>query len=244
MSTYLFQNTYIYDGQMERGLRCDVLVENGVISKIEAPNTIDDGHVSLIDCNGEKLLLPGFVNGHTHAAMSLLRGLGEETPLMSWLKEQIWPVEARLTPEYIYWGTALALLEMASCGVTCFGDMYFEMDQVAQVSLAMGMKCALSRGLIGEDQKRIDENLKLIDDWHGKKGLLSVQLGPHAPYTVPMNAMKKISELALERNVGIHTHFLETEWERQYLRDELNCKPVEYLEKTGLLNTPRTILAH
>ncbi|MDD2378355.1 amidohydrolase [Aminobacterium sp. EBM-42] len=244
MSTYLFQNTYIYDGQMERGLRCDVLVENGVISKIEAPNTIDDGHVSLIDCNGEKLLLPGFVNGHTHAAMSLLRGLGEETPLMSWLKEQIWPVEGRLTPEYIYWGTALALLEMASCGVTCFGDMYFEMDQVAQVSLAMGMKCALSRGLIGEDQKRVDENLKLIDDWHGKKGLLSVQLGPHAPYTVPMNAMKKISELALERNVGIHTHFLETEWERQYLRDELHCQPVEYLEKTGLLNTPRTILAH
>ena len=132
-----------------------------VISKIEAPNTIDDGHVSLIDCNGEKLLLPGFVNGHTHAAMSLLRGLGEETPLMSWLKEQIWPVEARLTPEYIYWGTALALLEMASCGVTCFGDMYFEMDQVAQVSLAMGMKCALSRGLIGEDQKRVDENRNL-----------------------------------------------------------------------------------
>ncbi|MDD2205851.1 MAG: amidohydrolase [Aminobacterium sp.] len=240
----LFQNTYIYDSQMERSRLCDVLVEDGLITKIEAPESLPEENVSLIDCDGKKLLLPGFVNSHTHAAMSLLRGLGEETPLMTWLKEQIWPVEARLTPEYIYWGTALALLEMASCGVTCFADMYFEMDKVAEASQVMGMKCALSRGLIGDDRKRINENIKLIEDWHGKDGLFTVQLGPHSPYTVPMNSMKEICEIATEKGVRVHTHFLETKWERDYLHDELGLEPMKYLEQAGLLDTLGTILAH
>ncbi|WP_024822182.1 amidohydrolase [Aminobacterium mobile] len=240
----LFKNVYAYDGQMSHAYLCDVLVEKGYISRIEGAGRIAEEHFSLIDCDGKKALLPGFVNGHTHAAMTLLRGLGEETPLMTWLKEQIWPIEAKLTPERIYWGTAIALLEMASCGVTCFADMYFEMDQVAQAAEMMGMKCGLSRGLIGDDPKRIEENLILIDEWHGKNGLITVQLGPHSPYTVPMAAMKTIASLAIERNVRVHTHFLETEWELSYLEDELHCHPVDYLEKVGLLETPGTILAH
>ncbi len=90
----LFKNVYAYDGQMSHAYLCDVLVEKGYISRIEGAGRIAEEHFSLIDCDGKKALLPGFVNGHTHAAMTLLRGLGEETPLMTWLKEQIWQSES------------------------------------------------------------------------------------------------------------------------------------------------------
>ena len=95
-----------------------------------------------------KSIIPaGFVNAHTHAAMTLLRGLGEEAPLMEWLQKKIWPVEEKLTSDYIYWGTLSAILEMLACGTTCFADMYFEMDRVAEAALQSGIRAALCRGI-------------------------------------------------------------------------------------------------
>jgi 5-methylthioadenosine/S-adenosylhomocysteine deaminase len=198
-------------------------------------------------------VLPGFVNAHTHAAMVLLRGLGEEAPLMEWLQKKIWPIEAKLTSEHIYRGTASAILEMLATGTTCFADMYFEMDRVAEAALGAGIRCALCRGITdgvaGPDGERkidssIRDGLRLFEKWHGREGLLTVQLGPHAPYTVPLDDMKKIVALAGKRGAGIHFHFLETEWEVDYIRRELNMTPDAYLRETGVLDTVGTVLAH
>ncbi len=189
-------------------------------------------------------MLPGFVNAHTHAAMVLLRGLGEEAPLMEWLQQKIWPVEDKLTPEYIYWGTLSAMLEMLSTGTTCFADMYFEMDRVAEAVLSAGMRAAICRGITagepGKIERSLQNNLDLAEKYHGREGLITVQLGPHAPYTVPLDSMKLISQEAKSHGLGVHFHFLETEGELK----NLGMTPEKYLEESGLLNVPYLTLAH
>lgn len=240
MST-LFKDVIYVDGSMECGKRADVLVENGVISKIEAPGTLKSNNI--VDGGGRKALIPGFVNCHTHAAMALLRGIGEESPLKEWLEQKIWPVEANLNPERIYWGTRSAALEMAATGTTCFADMYFEMDQVGQASLDSGLRSGLARGIIGDDQKRIEENLSLIDRFAGNP-MISVQMGPHAPYTVPFDSLKEIASIAKVKNIPVHFHYLETEWEVGYIRESTGLNPLDYLEKAGLLDLKELILAH
>lgn len=243
MST-LFKDVFALDGFMERAERCDILVNNGKIARISDAGKLAGDADEIIEGQGRFAVLPGFVNGHTHAAMSLLRGLGEEKPLMEWLKERIWPVEAKLTSEHIYWGTRLALLEMASRGITCFGDMYFEMDHVARAAVEMGIRAGLCRGLIGDDIDKLEENADLFKKWDGHNGLISVQFGPHAPYTVSPDMLKKITTRARECGAGVHFHFLEAEWEIKYIADEFKMSPGEYLYETGLASSPFLVLAH
>ena len=246
----LFKDVMMLDGERERAQRGHILVSKGRIQSIVQggvggePPSAD----KIVDGRGKMAVLPGFVNAHTHAAMVLLRGLGEEAPLMEWLREKIWPVEAKLVPEHIYWGTASAILEMLAAGTTCFADMYFEMDGVAQAALDAGIRCALCRGITagepGKIDRSIEDNLRLFEKWHGRNGLLTVQMGPHAPYTVPLDDLKRIVKLAGERGMGIHFHFLETEWELSYLRDELKMPPETYLRETGLTSASGVVLAH
>ena len=243
MST-LFKDVLVLDGGMERALSGHILVSNGRIESVLEKGSPLPQADETIEGNGRKAVLPGFVNGHTHAAMSLLRGLGEELPLMEWLKEKIWPIEAKLTPQIIRVGTELALLEMARTGTTCFADMYFEMDQVAEAAVAMGIRAGLCRGLIGNDDKRLEEGLALAEKWHGREGLITVQLGPHAPYTVPFDYLQKIVAIANGKNMGLHIHLLETEWELGYFKDELKMSPEDWLKDSGILELSRVILAH
>ena len=240
----LFKDVYIADGSREKAERVHLLV-----SKVRIASIIDAGETppsadKIISGRGKMAVIPGFVNAHTHAAMTLLRGLGEEAPLMEWLQTKIWPVEDRLTPEYIYWGTLSAMLEMLATGTTCFADMYFEMDRVAEAVLGAGMKAAICRGITagepGKIERSLQNNLDLAEKYHGREGLLTVQLGPHAPYTVPVDAMKNITDAAKSRGLGVHFHFLETEGER----DNLGTDPVKYLADTGLLDVPYLTLAH
>ncbi|MDR1621350.1 MAG: amidohydrolase family protein, partial [Synergistaceae bacterium] len=162
------------------------------------------------------------------------------------------PAEEKLTPEHIYWGTASAVLEMLATGTTCFADMYFEMDGVARVCLEAGIRAALCRGIVTgppvdgvpKIDRGIEDNLSLFERWHGREGLLTVQLGPHAPYTVPFDDMKKIVEIAKTRGIGIHFHFLETEWELDYIFNELKMTPEDYLQKTGIFEVSGAVIAH
>jgi len=240
----LLRNVLVQDGFRDKASASDVVIEGEKILSIENACSVDPNEHELIDGKGHTAVIPGLVNGHTHAAMSLLRGLGEEKPLMDWLKKSIWPVEARLTASHIYWGTKLALLEMVSGGITCFGDMYFEMDQVVKASLEMGVRCGISRGIIGDDNYRIDDNARLFDEWNGRNGLVTVQFGPHAPYTVPLETLRNIADLASDKGAGIHFHFLEAEWELEYIRSEYNMDPLQYLNETGLSGNAGLILAH
>ena len=240
----LFKDVFIIDGSRVHAQRVHLLVSKGRIEKIIDADEIPPSADKIISGHGKMALIPGFVNAHTHAAMTLLRGLGEEAPLMEWLENKIWPVENNLTPDYIYWGTLSAILEMLSTGTTCFADMYFEMDKVAEAVLNAGMKAALCRGITagepGKIERSIENNLELAKNFHGREGLITVQLGPHAPYTVPIEYMRMISETAKSNGLGVHFHFLET----QYELDNLGMSASEYLDKSGLLDVPYLNLAH
>ncbi len=238
----LLRDVLLFDSSMEKAQACDLIVSGEVIETILPPRT--SPLPADLDGRGSLAVLPGFVNAHAHAAMTLLRGLGEEAPLMEWLQQKIWPVEARLKPEHVYWGTLLALLEMVAQGVTCFADMYFFMDQAAEASRKAGVRCALSRGLVGSDEKKLEEGVELVRRFHDPQGLIRVQLGPHAIYTVPPEAFREITRIASDLGVGIHTHWLETEWEAAYIQNELGKDPVDLLEEIGLGEVPFAILAH
>ena len=240
----LFKDVLILDGSRLKAERVHMLVSKGRIESIIDADKIPPTADKIISGHGKMAVLPGFVNAHTHAAMVLLRGLGEEAPLMEWLQTKIWPVEEKLTPEYIYWGTLSAMLEMLSTGTTCFADMYFEMDRVAEAVLGAGMRAALCRGITagapGKIESSLQNNLELAEKYHGREGLITIQIGPHAPYTVPLDSMKLISEAAKSHGLGVHFHFLETEGEL----NNLGMTPEKYLEDTGLINVPYLTLAH
>ena len=240
----LFKDVFITDGARDKAKRVHMLVSKGRIAEITDADKTPPSADKIISGHGKMAVIPGFVNAHTHAAMTLLRGLGEEAPLMEWLQNKIWPVEEKLTPDYIYWGTLSAMLEMLATGTTCFADMYFEMDRVAEAVLSAGMRAALCRGITAGEQgkleKSLQNNLELAEKFHGREGLITVQLGPHAPYTVPIEFMKVICSEAKSHGLGVHFHFMETESEKNNLG--MSC--ADYLEKSGLLEVPYAVLAH
>ena len=240
----LFKDVYIADGSREKAERVHLLVSKGRIAEIIDAGKTPPSADKIISGRGKMAVIPGFVNAHTHAAMTLLRGLGEEAPLMEWLQNKIWPVEEKLTPDYFYWGTLSAMLEMLSAGTTCFADMYFEMDRVAEAVLGAGMRAALCRGITagepGKIERSLQNNLELAEKYHGREGLITIQIGPHAPYTVPIESMRNIAEAAKSHGLGVHFHFLETKGER----DNLGVDPMKYLQDSGLIDVPYLTLAH
>ena len=136
------------------------------------------------------LAIPGLVNTHGHAAMTLLRGAGDDLPLMRWLTEFVFPMEERLTSEAVYWGTMLACWEMIRSGTTCFADMYMFMHDAARAVAESGLRGQLSWGLDGttapKAQRGIENSRRFAAAWNGKAGgRIQVSLGPHAPYTCP-----------------------------------------------------------
>ena len=191
--------------------------------------------------------LPGFVNCHTHAAMTLMRSYADDMPLMKWLSEKIWPLEEKLTPDDIYWGTMLCCLEMIKSGTTTFADMYFMMDRVAEAVDRSGMRACLSRGMIGAGpnaQLALAESEKFIEDWHGAAGgRVQVMLGPHAPFTCPPDYLEKVIALASRRKVGIHIHVAETRDEIGQIQEKYGKTPVRYLNDLGLFDLP-VLAAH
>ena len=222
-----------------------MLTEGAEIAKIAPAGTLCGE--AAFDGRGGTAMLPGFVNAHGHAAMTMLRGLGEELPLMEWLQKKIWPVENKLDADTAYIGAQLALMEMLSTGTTCFADMYFFMDSVAEAVLAGGMRAGLSRGIVPSQdggRERLDENLKLARDYDGAKGLIHVQLGPHAPYTVSTAFMTEIAAAAKENGLGVQLHWLETKSDWPLSDGSKTMNPEEYLEKTGLTGVKHLLLAH
>jgi 5-methylthioadenosine/S-adenosylhomocysteine deaminase len=186
----------------------------------------------------DQMALPGFTNAHTHAAMTFLRGYADDLPLMEWLENKIWPLEAKLTGEDVYWGTMLAIVEMLKSGTTCFADMYFFMDEVARAVEKSGMRAVLARGMVGlgpENEKAITDSRELVGKWNGKaNGRIKFILGPHAPYTCPPDYLRRVMELAEELKVGVHIHVAETAGEFADINHIYGKTPVAHLESLGL----------
>jgi 5-methylthioadenosine/S-adenosylhomocysteine deaminase len=191
--------------------------------------------------------MPGFVNSHTHAAMTLLRGYADDLPLMRWLEEKIWPLESRLQPDDVYWGAMLGIVEMLKGGTTAFADMYFWMDQVAEAVAESGIRACLSRGLIGvqaNGDEALRDSISFVKRWHGQaNGRINVMLGPHAPYTCPPDYLQKVIACSGELGVGLHIHIAETKAELETIDNLYGKTPVEHLEEIGLFCRP-VLAAH
>lgn len=196
-----------------------------------------------------KIALPGLVNLHTHASMTLFRGFGDDLNLQTWLETKIWPYEAKLTPEDIYWGAKLACLEMIKTGTTTFLDMYFHMDMVAKAVKEMGLRAFLSEGFIDLGlPSRAQEQFKAVDEANRKIEALkspriTPALGPHAIYTVSEDSLLKFRDLADKKGYRIHTHLSETKREVDDCTSQHGMRPAQYLDKLGIL-AKDVIVAH
>ncbi len=224
------------------GLRC----EGGAISAL-GPEVEPEPDDEVID-GGEMVLVPPMVNGHTHAAMTLFRGFGDDLPLMEWLRERIWPAEAKLEPEDVYWGTRLAAIEMIRSGTTRFFDMYWHGAEVARAVSDAGLRAVVSFVLLDTvDTAKVEDlrsqALGSLDELGGFGPLVTPSLGPHAIYTVSSDSLAWIAQVGADREVPIQIHLSETEGEVKECLAAHGVRPAAYLDRLGLLG-PRTVLAH
>ena len=246
-NTILIKNALILNPNNFEEKKQSLLIKNDLIAEIS--DEIDEGNVDkIIDASG-KILLPGFVNTHTHLSMTLFRGLADDLSLDSWLNDHIWPMEANLNGDYCYIGALLGAVELIKSGTTTFSDMYFYMEDVARAVDEAGIRAVLSYGMIdfGDAEKReaeINENLTLFKNCNGMAdGRIKVFFGPHSPYTASEELLIKVRELADEYTMGIHIHVSETQKEIDDVSAEKGLRPFEYLDKIGFLGSD-VVAAH
>ncbi|NLD53705.1 MAG: TRZ/ATZ family hydrolase [Burkholderiaceae bacterium] len=228
-----------------------VLVRDGAIAAVGPAAELAHAHpaATAVELPGH-LLVPGFVNAHCHAAMTLLRGAGDDLPLESWLAERIWPLERALVSDaFVHDGTVLACREMLLGGVTCFSDMYFFPEAVGRAALAMRMRAVL--GIVVFDFPSpygagpgdyLSKGLALRDELRDQ-ARLSFSLSPHAPYTNSDETLRRIASLAAELQLPVATHLHETEREVKESLALHGERPIARLERLGLLG-PEFIAIH
>ncbi|MEC5396232.1 TRZ/ATZ family hydrolase [Uliginosibacterium sp. H1] len=198
----------------------------------------------------EHVLMPGLVNAHTHAAMTLLRGFADDLPLMTWLNEAIWPAEREhASPEFVRDGTRLAAAEMLRGGITCVQDMYFYPDAAAEAFSEAGMRAVLSLPVMefpsryaADADDYLRKGLAVRDQWRDRP-LLGFALGPHAPYSVSDASFERVVALSQELDCPIHIHLHETRTEVEDSIRHHGMRPLERLERLGLLG-PGLSVAH
>ena len=222
------------------GLRC----EGGAIAAI-GPEVSPAPGDETIEAGGAHLV-PPLVNGHTHAAMTLFRGSGGDLPLMPWLEERIWPVEAKLDDEDVYWGARLACAEMLRSGTTRFWDMYWHPGATARAVSDAGIRAAIGAPLFdlhGSHEQLREMAERGLDALSGYGPEITPALAPHAIYTVSERSLGWIGELSAERDLPVQIHLSETEGEVQDCLAAHGERPAFYLDRVGLLSE-RTVLAH
>jgi len=198
-----------------------------------------------IDAAGATLAAP-LLNGHTHAAMTLFRGFGGDLPLVRWLQDRVWPVEARLEPEDVYWGARLACLEMIRTGTTRFWDMYWHPAATARAVEDAGMRATIGGPLFdmpGDTERMRAEALEALDSLREAAPTIQRSLAPHSIYAVSEELLGWTAEVAEERSLPVHIHLSETEKEVEDCVASHGLRPAAYLDRLGLLGE-RTILAH
>jgi 5-methylthioadenosine/S-adenosylhomocysteine deaminase len=222
------------------GIRC----EGGAVAAIGAEVVAQDGD-ERIDAGGAHLV-PPLVNGHTHAAMTLFRGSGGDLPLMPWLEEKIWPVEAKLADEDVYWGARLACAEMLRSGTTRFWDMYWHPEATARAVADAGIRATIGAPLFdlhGSPEQLREMAYRGLEALAGCGPEIAPALAPHAIYTVSEESLGWIAELSAERALPVQIHLSETEGEVQDCLAAHGVRPAFYLDRVGLLSE-RTVLAH
>ncbi len=236
-------NYFKPSGEVEVG---NIFIKGNKISKITSGDEKNIQAENIIDGRG-KFAVPGFINAHTHASMTLLRSYADDLALMDWLNKHIWPVEGKMKSSDIKIGAELAAVEMIKGGTTTFMDMYGpNMEEVAKVVETSGLRGVLCRGLIGifDGDEKLATNVELFKNWNGKAdGRIKVMFGPHAIYTCPPDYLKKVYNAAEKLGAEIHIHMNETFDEINDCMKNYGKRPFEVVEETGLFNLG-TLAAH
>ncbi|MDR2829578.1 MAG: amidohydrolase [Methanobrevibacter sp.] len=233
------------DESIETIKNTSLLIENDEI--VEISNKIPKNGVDKIIDGKNKIIMPSIVNTHTHASMSLFRGLADDLELNSWLNNYIWPMESELDGEIAYTGAILSHIEMIKSGTTTFNDMYFFMESVGDATIDSGIRGCLSCGMIdfGEKKRRKNEiksAIELLKYCKGKDRLKGF-LGPHSPITASEELLLESRKIANKYGVGLHIHVNETIKESDNVLSTKNMRSFQYLENIGFLNED-VIAAH
>ncbi len=254
-------------------MNIDTLITARWIIPIEPENTILDNHAIAINdgriiailpsAEAEErfeaklkiqrenhVLMPGFINAHGHAAMSLMRGLADDLPLMDWLTNHIWPAESQwVNPEFVHDGSLLACAEMIRSGTTCFNDMYFFPDETARAAEHAGIRAVVGLIVLNfptawaeNAEEYLHKGIALHDQLSGNS-LISTAFAPHAPYTVSDEPLTRIATYAEELDIPIHIHLHETAFEVQDAVEKTGLRPLARLQKLDLLS-PRLLAVH
>ena len=239
--TILIKNAKILPMEGADIFTSDLLIEGKYIKKIE--KNISDEADQTIDASN-MVLMPAFINSHSHVGMSLFRNYGEEVDLYTWLNDYIWPLEERLDNRQTYLASMLSLIEMANNGIGTFADMYFFSEATIKACKEIGLRAQISRGLSvpDDDDYRLKENIYLYKKYKDYD-LIDIGLGPHAIYTSNLDYLKKISDLAYKYKMPIHIHLSETKKENEDCIERFGMTPTEIFEKAGIFKH-KTIAAH
>lgn len=224
------------------GRKTNILIDGNRFSSLTAPDKVPFAKV--IEAEGQAIL-PPFFNTHTHAAMALLRGYADDMELHKWLTQYIWPYEAELTADDIEKGSYMAVKEMIATGSVFFNDMYFDIDRTIRVVDESGIRAALGVTFMESHSKaQQSQKVELLKHWSDPTGgRISLTVAPHAIYTVGSEMLSRCAELAREGGFKYHIHLSETEGEVADCVRLHGCRPVEYLDKLGVLG-PNVIAAH
>ena len=227
-----------------------VVTEGAIVDVLPAAMARERFDATAVVDLPDHALIPGLINLHTHAAMTLMRGMADDLPLMTWLREHIWPVEARMvSADFVRDGSLLACAEMLRGGITCFNDMYFFPEATARAALQAGMRAAI--GMIAVEfpsayatdaTDYLSKGIALRDSLRDE-ALLSFCLAPHAPYTVSNATFERIAIYAAELDVPVHTHLHETQEEIRESLSTHGVRPLQRLKAIGLLG-PNLIAVH
>ncbi len=218
---------------------------------IENDRIVDIGNSDYnADCiidGKNRLAMPGLINSHTHAYMSLFRNYADDLPFSQWLFDKILPLEDKLTGEDAYWGTMLGIMEMIGTGTTCFTDMYIFTNETSRAVDETGIRAFLSRGLVGSGddeggRRRINEAKEEIEQWKGNDRLNYIA-APHAPYTCDDKFLCNVIDFARDYNLGINIHLSESRNEIAEIYNKYKCTPTELMNKIGLFEL-NTLAAH
>jgi 5-methylthioadenosine/S-adenosylhomocysteine deaminase len=224
-----------------------VAVDNGVIIAIGPEDEILSAYQPAdMLAGGNRVVMPGLVNGHSHAAMTLLRGIAEDMALFEWLTNYIFPAEIEfVNADFVRIGTELACWEMIRGGTTTFVDMYYYPDVIAEVVESCGMRALVSATVIerpspgaANAQDSIDKGLAFIDRWKGRNPRITPIFGPHANYTLNIEQLRDVRDAARKAGVGIAIHMSESLYEVEYSKEHYGKTSIELFDSIGLLDLP------
>jgi len=229
-----------------------VAIKDGAISALGPMTDLPDSSEAkkTIDADGY-LVMPGLVNTHTHAPMTLFRGLADDLPLMTWLNEHIFPAEAKnVNAEMVYWCSKLAAAEMILAGTTTVADGYFLEDHVAEAFTDCGIRSVVAQGVIDfpapgvpDPTQNVEMAAHFIDRWQAKNNLVTPAIFCHSPYTCSPDTLKRAKEMAKLKNGMLFIHLAETKNEVEQIEEQQNTTPIRYLNSLGILDKA-TICIH